>query len=153
MAKADNSLNIFVTGGAESAGLATVKALRKRGHKVVATACDAEGALALRLADALPVYPDLSRASEVLSVLRLAKADAVVHAGPQYYGGLPHGSHEYSACADQLVDFTNAVAQAAAQHGVKRIVSLSFGYLYESGHGAAKEGDHDIHDDANMRRC
>ncbi len=146
MAEANNELNILVAGGAEDAGLATVRTLLKRGHKITATACDAEGALALRQAGALPVYPDLSRASEVLSVLQLAQADALVHAGPQFYGALPHSSLEYAGCADRLVAFTEAVVKAASQHELKRIVSLSFGYLYEADHGGAKEGDHDVHD-------
>lgn len=146
MSDSKKSMNVFVTGGAEDVGLATVRALLKRGHKVVATACDADGALAVRQTGALPVYPDLGRASEILSALELAKADAIVHAGPQFYGGLPHASLEYAAATDQLVGFTKALAQAAASHGIKRIASLSFGYLYESGHGAAREGDRDARD-------
>ena len=95
---------------------------------------------------ALPVYPDLGRASEVLSILQLTKADVLVHAGPQFYGGTPHASSEYAASADQLTAFTSAVSDAAQEHGVKRVVSLSFGYLYESGRDAASEGDADVHD-------
>ena len=147
MAEAKNSFNVLITGGAESVGLATARALTQRGHTVVATACDAEGALAVRQVGALPVYPDLSRASEVLSALQWAKADAVVHARPQFYGGAPHASDQYAASSDQLVYMTAAVVEAAVRHGVQRIVSLSFGYLYEAGRGAAKEGDHDVHED------
>jgi nucleoside-diphosphate-sugar epimerase len=139
-------MSVFVTGGAEDAGLATVRALLKRGHKVVATACTSEGALALRLAGALPVYPDLGRASEVLSALKMAGADAVVHAIPQFCGGLPHSGAIFAERAPQLLRFAEAVAEAAARHGVQRIVSLSFAYLYEGGNSAAIEGDHDVHD-------
>lgn len=146
MAEAQQSLNVLVTGGAESAGLATVRALLRRGHKVVATACDAQGALALRLAGALPVYPDLSRDSEVLSHLALAKADAVIHAGPQIFGGLPHAILDCVPYTDQLLSYTAGVVQAAQAHGVQRFVTLSFGYLYEAAHGAAKEGDQDTRD-------
>ena len=133
-------------GGAEGAGLATARALLQRGHKVAATACDADGALALRIAGALPVFPDLARVSEILSILQMTKADAVVHAGPQYFGGAPHAGSAYTNCADQLVQYSAAVIEAAKQHRVKRFISLSFGYLYEADHGAAKEGDHDAHD-------
>ncbi len=144
MAEAKQSLNVFVTGGSENVGLATARALLRRGHKVLATACTAQGALALRLVGALPVYPDLNRASEVLSSLQLAQADAVVHASPQYYGGLPHSSQV--PCSEQLLSSTAAVTQAAQAHGVQRIVALSFGYLYAADNGAAKEGDRDARD-------
>lgn len=146
MAEAKQTMNVLVTGGAEGVGLAAVRALLQRGHKVVAGACDAEGALAVRMAGALPVFLDLGRASEIVSALAMTKANALVHAGPQYFGGSPHASDQYADCADELVDFTAAVAEAAKRHGVKRIVSISFGYLYEAEHGAAKEGDHDAHD-------
>lgn len=146
MAEAKKQMSVFVTGGAEDVGLATVRALLKRGHKVVATACTADGALALRQAGALPVYPDLGRSSEVYSALQMAKADAVVNAIPQFCGGLPHSGEMYAARADQLLRFTKGLTKAAARHGVQRFVSLSFGFLYESGHGAAVEGDHDTHD-------
>jgi len=146
MAEANKQMSVFVTGGAEDVGLATVRVLLKRGHKVVASACTSEGALALRQAGALPVYPDLGRASDVFSALQMAQSDAVVHAIPQFCGGLPHSGETYAARGAQLLRFTKAVVEAAAQHGVKRIVSLSFGYLYEAGHGAAIEGDHDARD-------
>jgi len=146
MAEANNLLSVLVTGGAEGAGLATVRALLQRGHKVAATACDAEGALALRMAGALPVFPDLGRASEILSALQMTKAEALVHAGPQYYGGLPHFGDQFAAHADQLVGFTAAVVEAAKQHKVKRFASLSFAYLYECALGAAKEGDPVTHE-------
>ncbi len=148
MAEAKQPLNVFITGGAESVGLATARALLQAGHKVVATTNDSDSALALRLAGALPVYPDLDRASEVLSALQWAQADVLVHAAPQRYGGLPHGSADYADRVDQLVARTAAVIEAARQHGVKRAVSLSFAYLYESGRGASGEGAHDIHDRA-----
>lgn len=146
MAEATNPMNIFVTGGAQGAGLATARALLRRGHQVAGSAGDSEGALALRMAGALPVFPDLARASEILSALQMTKAEAVVHAAPQLCGGPPQASDEYAARADQLVEHSAALTEAAAAHGVKRLVSLSFGYLYEGNRGAAKEGDHDVHD-------
>ena len=147
MAEANKQMSVFVTGGAEDVGLATVRALLKRGHKVVASACTSEGALALRQAGALPVYPDLGRPSEVRSALEMARAEAVIHAIPQFCGGLAALPVRLTpGVAINSVHFTEGVAEATAQHGVGRFVSLSFGYLYEGGHGAAQEGDHDAHD-------
>lgn len=146
MAEAKEVMNVLVTGGAEGVGLAAARALLRRGHKVAATACDAEGALALRMAGALPVFPDLSRASEIVSALRMTKAEALVHARPQFYGGSPHASDRYAASTDDLVAITAAVAEAAKQHGIRRLVSLSFAYLYEGRDDPGKEGDHNAQD-------
>jgi len=146
MSDSKKSMSVFVTGGAEDVGLATVRALLKRGHKVVASACTSEGALALRQAGALPVYPDLGRASDVFSALQMAQADAIIHAIPQFCGGLPNSGAAFAGRGAQLLQFTRAVAEAARQHGVRRILSLSFGYLYDAGQGAAIEGDHDARD-------
>ena len=45
------------------------------------------------------------------------------------------------------------MVNAAEIHGVKGIVSLSFAYLYEAGHGVAKEGGVTMYMLANMRQC
>ena len=146
MAEAKERQSVFVTGGANGVGLATVRALLRRGHKVVATACNAEGALAVRQAGALPVYPDLRRTSEVLSTLQFAKPDAVIHAEPQVVGGIPHSSRDLCAEADQLTSCAEALVQASAQQHIKQLVAISFAFLYESGHGAAREGARQVRD-------
>lgn len=146
MAEANPALNVFVTGGAHGAGLATARALVRRGHNVLATASDGEGALAIRLAGALPVYPELSRAGELRSYLRLAKANAVVHAAPQSFGAIPHADPHEASCAEELLACAAAIARASKEHAVPRLVSLSFGYLYEDAQGAAREGDRNARD-------
>ncbi len=146
MAEASKPLSILVTGGAEGVGLAATRALLQRGHQVAATTSNSEGALALRMAGALPIFPDLARPSEILSALQMTKASAVVHAAPQCFGGAPHVSAEYADRAHQLIEQSAALVDAAQAHGLERLVSLSFGYLYEGGLGAAKEGARDTHD-------
>lgn len=132
MADEKKTFNIFVTGGAESAGLATIKALLRNGHKVIASAVTADDALAIRRAGALPVYPDLTREGEILSVLRMADVDVVVHAVPQIFGGIPQADFDYSAQTQWLVDATNTLVQAAGKNEVDKIVSVSFGYLQDA---------------------
>lgn len=147
MADEKKTLNIFVTGGSEGAGLATVKALVSNGHKVVATTTDADGALAIRQAGALPVYPDLTKEGEILSMMRMANADVVVHAAPQIFGGVPQSDFDYASKLDWLVDTTNAVVHAAGKNEVDKIISISFGYLYDGHHGdASTEDAHTVHD-------
>jgi len=149
MADDKKILNVFVTGGSEGVGLAVTKALLHKGHKVFATTSDADGALAIRRAGALPVYPDLTRAGEVLSALRMAEADVIVHAAPQVLGGVPQADFDYKSHTDWLVDSTNAVVEAAGQNEVNKIVSISFGYLYDGHHGdASTEDTHMVHDSA-----
>lgn len=148
MADEKKTLNVFVTGGDVSVGLATVKALLKNGHHVVATTTDADGALTIRRAGALPVYPDLTREGEIISMLQMAKADVVVHAAPQLFGGIPQSDFDYQTHAEWLVETTNAVVHAAGKNEVNKLISISFGYLYETHHGqAAREDAHTVHDD------
>lgn len=147
MADDKKILNVLVTGGSEGVGLAVTKALLQKGHKVFSTATDADGALAIRRAGALPMYPDLTRAGEVLSALRMANADVVVHAAPQILGGVPQADFDYPSHSEWLVDSTNAVVQAAGQNEVNKIILISFGYLYDGHHGdASTEDTHIVHD-------
>ena len=144
MAESKTTFNIFVTGGSESAGLAAVKALLGRGHRVTAATGDAEGALAIRQAGALPVYPDLTREGEALSSLRMANAEALVHAAPQIFGSPPQADSADAAC---LVQSSQTVLRAAKAHGLRRVIVISFAYLYQADHGeAATEGSPDVHD-------
>lgn len=146
MADEKTPLNIFVTGGSTSAGLATVKALVRNGHKVVATTTNADGARAIRNAGALPAYPDLTREGEILSAMRMANADIVVHAAPQKFGQIPQANFDYVGKAQWLVDSTNAVVSAAGRNEVNKIISISFGYLYDVHHGeSATEDGHVVH--------
>ena len=115
---------VLVTGGGKSAGLAAVKALSSGGQRATATANDAADALAIRLAGGLPVFPDLRRASEVASALKYADADAILHCAPQATLGLPQVETDPCASANALAE-TQAVAQAAAEQGVSRVVMLS----------------------------
>lgn len=135
MAESKKTFNVFVTGGSEGAGLATVKALLGKGHRVMAATDHAEGALAIRRAGGLPVYPDLTRESEVLSSLRMANAEMLVHAAPQNFGGLPQSDFAYAAHADCLVKSSKTVLQAAKAHGLQKMISISFAYLYDPHHG------------------
>lgn len=143
MAESKKTFNIFITGGSESAGLAAAKTLLANGHQVVAATNSADGALAIRRAGALPVYPDLTRESEVLSSLRMTNADVLVHAAPQNLGGLPQVGFDNADC---LVKSSQAVLRAAKTHGLRKIIAISFAYLYAAHQGdPATEDAHNVH--------
>ena len=126
MAEQTEGLRVLVTGGDSSAGLAAVKALQANGQRTTATASDAAGALAIRQLGALPVFPDLQRSSEIGSILRMARVDAILHASAQAVLGLPQVEIDPAAGA-RILTQTQAVARAAEQHGINRLVALSAG--------------------------
>jgi len=137
--EAKQALNVLVTGAAYSAGYATVKALRRRGHTVVAAVQDADGAQALRQLGALPAYPDLQRASSLRSLLQMAEVNAIVHAAPQALAGIPHETRVDARATQDCADMANALAQALRSYPVPRIVALSFAYLYAESASAVTE--------------
>ncbi|MXX50587.1 MAG: NAD(P)-dependent oxidoreductase [Chloroflexi bacterium] len=127
MAEQSDGLSVLVTGGDSSAGLAAVKALTASGHRTTATARNAAGALAIRQLGALAVFPDLQRASEISSSLRMVEAEAVLHASAQVMMGVPQIDIDHAGTGARILAETQAVASAAAQHGIKRLVALSAG--------------------------
>ncbi|MCY4146581.1 MAG: NAD(P)-dependent oxidoreductase [Chloroflexi bacterium] len=127
MAEQTDRMSVLVTGGDSGAGLAAVKALQAKGYRTTATASDAAGALAIRQLGALPVFPDLRRASEISSILRVVEADAILHASAQAILGVPQMDVDYADAGARILAETQAVAQAAQEHGLKRLVALSAG--------------------------
>ena len=143
MAESKSTFNIFVSGGSQSAGLAAVKALLAKGHQVAAATNDAAGALAIRQAGALPVYPDLTRQSEILSSLKMTNAEILVHAAPQIFGGAPQSAPDGADC---LVKTSRAILGACQAQGLRQIIVISFAYLYESREDPAAEAAPNVHD-------
>ncbi len=127
MAEQTDAMSVLVTGGDSSAGLAAVRALQANGYRTTATACDAGGALAIRRLGALPVFPDLQRASEIGGILRMAGADAILHTTAQAILGVPQADINYADAGARIFAQTQAVARAAEQHGVNRLIALSAG--------------------------
>lgn len=141
-------LNLFITGADEGAGLLVTKMAIAAGHNVTgATANGSDGARRIREAGGIPVYPDLTREGEVRSMLAMAKADMIVNLWPQALNGLPFQRTDYAAQLDTLRDGTHALVSVAGQMGIKRIIQLSFGFVYGSqgddhGHGGHGHDDH-----------
>lgn len=124
-------LNLFITGADMGAGLLVTRAATRAGHRVTgATTNGSAGAVRIREAGGIPVYPDLTREGELRSILMMAKADMIVNLWPQALNGLPHLRTDYSAHRDTLREGAHALVSIAGKMGIKRVIHLSFGYLY-----------------------
>lgn len=125
--------NVLITGATSAVGLAVMRDLARAGHKVYGTTVDSDGASTIRAAGGHPVYPDLSRASEVVSTLKMAKTDVLIHLEPASYNTVPFN---VKWDADVVKDSTVAIVKAAEEAGVNYLVYVSFAFLYEKSDSA-----------------
>lgn len=124
-------LNVFITEAESGLGLALTRLLTQSGANVVgATGAGTSGAVAIRRAGGVPVYPDLDRVSAVASAISMAKAQVVVHLSAQVANNVPQASVDYAAAAKRIPTVTGAVATAAGQTGVKRFIHISSAAIY-----------------------
>lgn len=124
-------LNIFVAGADQAAGLAVAKLAVRAGHNVVGTsATGTDGAMLIRDVGALPIYPDMNRASAIRSAMSMSKADIVINCLAQNILGLPQADTDYETEARNFVMATQALVSAAGQLGVKRFIHISPAFIY-----------------------
>lgn len=139
-------LNILITGGDNSVGLALAREAVKNGHKVFAASSRGTiGAKRIRNVGAYPVYPELTREGSLRSAIMLAKADVVVNCAAQEFSGLPQYRIDYDKTASNLEESTEALVAAAGKMGVKRLIHLSPAYIYGN-------TDHAVTEDAPIAR-
>ena len=125
-----SSLSIFVTGATEGLGRAVTRELVARGHQVTGVASNLAEANLIREDGGLPVYCGLFRASEIASMLKMAKADVLVNAAPQCINGLPVHHPDWDYYTRLVKEGAAACAQAAAQAGTKLLIHTSYAFLY-----------------------
>jgi nucleoside-diphosphate-sugar epimerase len=142
----EQPLRFFITGGDTGAGMAFLQAAARRGYKVVAaTANGTEGAVTIRQLGGIPVYPDLTRAGEIRSVMLMSRADVVVHFAAQDINGPAQHAVDYVPLADKVRLSTAALVQAAGDVGVKRMILPGFAFLY------GDTGDESVTEEANIQ--
>jgi nucleoside-diphosphate-sugar epimerase len=127
-------LRIFLTGATTPLGQAITVALTAAGHKIIGVTPTADGANLVRKLGGLPVYVDVSRASELESNIRMAKADVVVNAAPQVANQPPVRTVEWNT--DKLAANAAALAKAAASAGAKFLVHTSYAFVAGDANGA-----------------
>ncbi len=133
-------LSVFVTGAETSIGRALVRALVRRGCRVTgAVRSGTAGAVLVRADGGVPVFPSLVRAGEIRSVLKMARADVVVHLASQALNVLPFTPVDWTGHRDVLNG--EALLEAAKSVGVKRVIYTSFAFLYGDTEGATADED------------
>lgn len=132
-------LNIFVTAADSSFGLALTRALTAAGHKVSGLAATFNGASSVRAAGGVPVFADITRASEVRAVMGMSKVDVVIHAAPAEFIDAPFTRVNFDA--DGLIVGIDALTAAAQAVGAKYFIYLGGAYIYgdQGGHMVTEE--------------
>lgn len=130
-------LSVFITGATTGAGRALVRRFAARGYRVTGTTdAGLPGAEMIRADGGTPTYPDLTRTSEVRSLMQMARADVVVHAAGTPLNGLPYTRSNWEKYRHILTKATDSVMTAAGQAGVQRVIYPGFAFIYGDKHGA-----------------
>ncbi|QPC83587.1 NAD(P)-dependent oxidoreductase [Phototrophicus methaneseepsis] len=128
--------NVFITNGTNAVGTALVRRLTAAGYAVTAgTDLGSKGAFEIRANGGIPVYPEVTRASNLRSLITMAKATIVINTVIEAVNGLPQYLADWRDYVSLIEDGTKAVAEAASQTGVKRLIHVSAAFAYGDHHG------------------
>jgi nucleoside-diphosphate-sugar epimerase len=144
-------LNIFVTAADSSFGLVLTRALAAAGHKVSGLAATFNGASGVRAAGGVPVFADISRASEVRAVMSMSKVDVVIHAAPAAFLDAPFA--RVNLDVDNHVVQIDALTAAAKAVGAKYFVYLSGAFIYGNHNGHMVQEDAKIATDTPLQKA
>jgi nucleoside-diphosphate-sugar epimerase len=133
-----NGRSILITGASEGAGLALLRELVRRGHKVTGTTTSSEGAARIRRVGGLPANIQLDKTGEVQGILQATQVEIVVHLAASYINEVPQHQADV-APAIAALEATDEIVIAAGRAGVKRIILGSFAFLYGDAHGEVDE--------------
>ncbi len=120
--------SVFLTDGTMPLARILIRLLIDGGHKVTAMTDTAAGAEIIRAGGGLPVFADPTRSGEIAGMLKLAKADVVVHIAPQNANLSPYARSPFSA--ELVRETTQATIDAAKAADVGYVVHTSFAMLY-----------------------
>lgn len=139
-------MSVFIIHGDSGAGLALTRALVKQGVRVSAsTQHGTKGAVAIRSAGGIPVYPEWERAESLRAMMSATKATHVVNFAALPLAALPLSEPDYAKQMSLLSEVTAAVVQASEQAQVQRLVSLSLTSVYGDAEGALVDENSELH--------
>ncbi|HEY2162492.1 MAG TPA: NAD(P)-dependent oxidoreductase [Gemmatimonadaceae bacterium] len=127
-------MRVFVAGASGVIGRALVPRLAKAGHEVIGMSNDQSTSGLLRTLGAAPVVVDVFDRTELTTVVRREKPDAVIDELTSL------GKGDYAATVRVREEGTRNLVDAATAAGVERFVAQSY-CLYAPGSGLAGEDD------------
>ena len=130
MAAETSPLNIIVTGAASGVGQASMRLLSQRGYRVFGTVSGTADANLIRANGGIPVFPEMKRASALVSLMMMARADVVIHLAGEVLIGVPQHRVDFPTYEETHLASTEAVMTAAGKAEVSRVISLSATYVY-----------------------
>lgn len=143
------SLNILLTAGMSDLGQALTRKLTSVGHRVYASVDGNESAKHIRKVGGIPVFIDTTRASEIASSLKMAKADVAINLDTQMYNAPPFRANRWDA--EHVVASAQAMAEGAQSVGAVYVIHISPAFVYKDSTEAVDEhgklrsvGDHPI---------
>jgi nucleoside-diphosphate-sugar epimerase len=133
------ALSVFITNGVNSAGLATVRAFSRAGHKVAAVVETTSQADEIRERGGLPIFVDITRPGEIAGMIRMVEATILVNTASQKFNDLPFFAPSHDP--QDLREETRAIIEAAKMTAVQLLIHTSFVWLYKSGEGGLTDED------------
>ncbi|MGE7935554.1 NAD-dependent epimerase/dehydratase family protein [Bacillus paramycoides] len=128
-------MEIFVAGATGVIGRSLIPMLIKNGHTVYAMIRNESQIELMKKVGALPVIANVFNRNAVFSVLEEAKPDVVIHQLTSL------SSWNFEDNAKIRIEGTRNLVDAAKNVGVKKIISQSISWAYESGDKLATETD------------
>jgi nucleoside-diphosphate-sugar epimerase len=126
-------MRVFLAGGSGVVGRTLIPLLTAQGHEVAGTTRDPNKADLLRALGATPVVIDVYDRDGLVSAVRAARPDAVIHQLTDLT------RLDFAALARVRIEGTRNLVDAARAAGVNRMVTQSFWGCYVPGDGLADE--------------
>jgi len=136
-------MRVFLAGASGVIGRRLVPLLVRAGHRVTGTTRSAEKAELLRSLGAEPVVVDAFDSAAVLSAVRDAGPDAIIHqlTDLPFAPGTPRYEEGLERNAQLRIDGTRNLVAAAKAAGVRRLISQSIAFVYAPKQGTLTEDD------------
>ena len=141
------SLSVVVTGASNAAGNGAIRAFVRRGVPVFGIGDEGSlGVTKIQNAGGIACDADVRRPESVASIIRMAKANVLVHLAPQSLNNVPQTSLDWDY-PNEILGQTQGIIDVAKANGIERLVFGSFAFLYGDQHGkTVDETAHLSHD-------